>query len=253
MSKRCILGNGWRESWILTRSVSIFLWTTAAVSFLTLGLALILLSFVMSFRTMQPLPRLFCRFILFAGGQRLMLKTPMPPVQHGPYLYMFNHASMLDTLIMIAIIPEYTMAIGKAEQFDVPIWGTLIKRWGAVPIHRQDLQRAIKQLDTVSNALRQGDSLLISPEGTRSPDGRLLAFKKGPFHVAMNQPTPIVPVAIVGAHLAKRKESWLLLPSTIEIRVGSLITTDSPAYQDRDELRGATRAAIELNLPSDQC
>ena len=131
MSKRCILGNGWRESWILTRSVSIFLWTTAAVSsFLTLGLALILLSFVMSFRTMQPLPRLFCRFILFAGGQRLMLKTPMPPVQHGPYLYMFNHASMLDTLIMIAIIPEYTMAIGKAEQFDVPIWGTLIKRWG---------------------------------------------------------------------------------------------------------------------------
>ena len=162
---------------------------------------------------MQPLPRLFFRFILFTAArvEYTML------VQHGPYLYMFNHASMLDTLIMIAIIPEYTMAIGKAEQFDVPIWGTLIKRWGAVLIHRQDLQRAIKQLDTVSNALRQGDSLLISPEGTRSPDGRLLAFKKGPFHVAMNQPTPIVPVAIVG-HCQEKESCWYCpRPSKFEL------------------------------------
>ena len=245
--------HGWRKSWLLTRSVSLLLWTTATLSFLSLGLILILLSFVISFRTMQPLPRVFCRLILFAAGQRLVLKTPMPSVVHGPYLYMFNHASMLDTLIMIAIIPEYTMAIGKAEQFDVPIWGTLIKRWGAVPIHRKDLQRAIQQLEAVSNALRQGDSLLISPEGTRSPDGRLLAFKKGPFHVALSQPTPIVPVAIIGAHLAKRKDSWLLLPSTIEIRVASLIKPDAPAYRDREALSDETRTALVLNLPSEQC
>jgi 1-acyl-sn-glycerol-3-phosphate acyltransferase len=151
---------------------------------------------------------------------RLRVVGEFPDLRAGPYIYIFNHTSMLDPMITVAAIPEHIGAIGKAEQFSMPLWGTLIRRWGAVPIQRSDLPNAIQSLDQVEAAIAGGLSLLISPEGTRSPDGSLLPFKKGPFHLAANTGVPMVPMAITGAFAAKQRGSWILRPATLTVQVG---------------------------------
>ena len=100
---------------------------------------------------------------------------------------MFNHTSLLDTFIVVALIPEFTGAIGKKEQFKIPIWGAVLRRWGVVGIERDNVAEAVRSLGAVEEAVKSGVSLLIAPEGTRSPDGTLGVFKKGPFHVAKYQ------------------------------------------------------------------
>ena len=195
---------------------------------------------------------LVSRGVLLAAGQRIKLHDQCPMPKDGPYIYMFNHTSLLDTFVLLAIIPEFTAAIGKAEQFKIPIWGTMLRRWGAVAIHRSDLSRAITQLGAVEDSLKSGRSLLISPEGTRSPNGCLQQFKKGPFHVALNAPTTIVPIGIVGAYKAKRKGDWTLRPNTIHVHLGPLIKPGDMPFKSRQALSDATRAAIAQCLPPEQ-
>jgi len=144
---------------------------------------------------------------------------------------MFNHTSLLDTFIMIATIPEFVAAIGKKEQFQVPLWGWILRRWGAVPIDRTNLNHAKESLKIVQHALLQGRSLLIAPEGTRSHDGSLGKLKKGPFHVSLNTNSCIVPVRIHGAFAAKNRSSWLLTPQTITVHYGSCIKPDTHSLE----------------------
>lgn len=238
---------------LITFMVSSILWVSSILSFSFFGIAFICLSFVVPFAWLQPLARLVSRVVLLAAGQRIQLHSPCPPPRDGPYIYMFNHTSLLDTFVLLAIIPEFTAAIGKAEQFKIPIWGTMLRRWGAVPIHRSDLSRAISELGAVEASLKSGRSLLISPEGTRSPNGRLTTFKKGPFHVAMNAPTTIVPIGIVGAYKAKRKGDWTLRPNCIHVYVAPCIYPSDPAFESKELLSHATRTAIAQCLPSEQC
>ncbi|MEC7985578.1 MAG: lysophospholipid acyltransferase family protein, partial [Myxococcota bacterium] len=155
----------------------------------------------------------------------LDVRDAFPSVQSGPYIYMFNHTSLLDTFIAIAILPEFTGAIGKKEQFRIPIWGHLLRRWGTIPIERGKLQSAIQSLNKAEIIMNAGNSLLIAPEGTRSADGHLQPFKKGPFHIAIKTQTPIVLIGIIGAFQSKRKGSWLLRPGTITVHIPPPIPT----------------------------
>lgn len=231
---------------------SIVLWTLSLAVFVCFGLIFIIVSFCVPPRWLHPLARWVSRGILFAAGQRLHQTGVFPDPKDGPYIYMFNHTSLLDTFVVMALIPEFTGAIGKAEQFTVPIWGSVLRRWGAVPIERHDLTSAISQLAQVEAALRDGTSLLISPEGTRSPDGRMLPFKKGPFHTALNTHATIVPIALVGVFNAKRKGSWRLLPNRIEVKVASAISIGINEQWTLETLRDETHRRLTALLPQSQ-
>ena len=159
---------------VITGILSLLLWTFSLITFVCLGICFVCLSFLLPPRWLHPVARAVSRGILFTAGQRLKQTGTFPDHKDGPYIYMFNHTSLLDTFVVMALIPEFTGAIGKAEQFSIPIWGWILKRWGAVPIERGHLSTAIDQLSQVEDALRNGTSLLISPEGTRSADGLTL-------------------------------------------------------------------------------
>lgn len=237
---------------VITGILSLLLWTFSLITFVCLGICFVCLSFLLPPRWLHPVARAVSRGILFTAGQRLKQTGTFPDHKDGPYIYMFNHTSLLDTFVVMALIPEFTGAIGKAEQFSIPIWGWILKRWGAVPIERGHLSTAIDQLSQVEDALRNGTSLLISPEGTRSADGRLRAFKKGPFHVALNSKATIVPMALVGVFHAKRKGSWRISPNTIDVRVASPITIEGVHEWDLESLQAETCARIAALLPASQ-
>ena len=233
-------------------ALSLILWTQSIICFVILGLSFILISFIVPPVWLHPVAKWVCQFVLRLAGQRIRQVGTFPPIAEGPYMYVFNHTSLLDTFIVISLIPEFTGAIGKSEQFQIPIWGWVLKRWGAVPINRTELTVAIDQLSSVESSIKQGRSLLISPEGTRSRDGRMLPFKKGPFHVAKNTGVTIVPMSIWGAFLAKRKGDWRLAPNLIEVHIGDPIRSTDLAYESIESLSAETRHRIASNLPDAQ-
>ncbi len=208
--------------------VSAGLWAASAGFFALACSCYLALGLLVSPRRLQPIARWVCRITLRLAGQRLEVSGDFPPVRDGPYLYVFNHTSLLDTLIMVAVLPEFTGAIGKQEQFHIPIWGAVLRRWGAVGIQRDDIEHAVRSLTVVEAAVRSGRSLLVAPEGTRSWNGDLGPFKKGPFHIAYNTQTPLVPVVIEGAFRAKNKGDWRIYPGTIRVDVGDPIAMNEP-------------------------
>ena len=152
---------------------------------------------------------------------------------------------MLDTFVVIALIPEFVGAVGKREQFEIPLWGWILKRWGAVPIDRGDREGAIQRLSQGEDSIRQGLSLLIAPEGTRSSTGDMGPLKKGPFHVAKNTGARVLPLGISGAFRAKNRGSWLFRPGTIQVSVGLPLEVRGEAEDAVDDLRHRTAASLE--------
>ena len=114
------------------------------------------------------------------------------------------------------------------------------------------LNKAIESLNVVEADLMAGLSLLISPEGTRSGDGRLAHFKKGPFHIAANTNATIVPLGIDGAYEAKNKGSWVLRPGTIRLHIGEPISRGQGVDYQMENLRRLTRDRIAQLLPKER-
>jgi 1-acyl-sn-glycerol-3-phosphate acyltransferase len=116
-----------------------------------------------------------------------------------PVIYMSNHQSHLDIPVLFATLPSPTIRmLGKAELFQIPLWGRAIRAAEFIPIDRSNHVRAVHSLDNAARLVRDGVSIYIAPEGTRSVDGRVGKLKKGGFHLAIGTGAPIVPVALRG-------------------------------------------------------
>ncbi len=225
--------------------VSIILWPLALTVFVLGAFIYILLTFIFKPTQLYPVANIVCRLMLLAGGQWLKVDGRRPDKNGQPYLYLFNHESLMDAFMLGGSVKHYITAVGAEYQFSYPIWGTLARRHGAIPIKRDKLTKAIYSLDKAEEAIRKGISFIISPEGTRTLSGQLGEFKKGPFHVALNTGVTIVPVALMGAYEAKKKTDWRLSPGILTIRFGEPITANQYKSLDIDTLRAHLREKIQ--------
>jgi 1-acyl-sn-glycerol-3-phosphate acyltransferase len=115
------------------------------------------------------------------------------------YVYMSNHQSHLDIPMLYATLPSPTIRmLGKKELFQIPIWGRALRAAEFIEVDRSNHVRAVQSIERAAELLRDGVSIYLAPEGTRSRDGRIGKLKKGGFHLAKETGTPIVPVAIRG-------------------------------------------------------
>ena len=114
-------------------------------------------------------------------------------------IYMSNHQSHLDIPILYATLPSRTIRmLGKAELFRIPLWGRGLRAAEFIEVDRSNHARAVKSIEQAARLVREGVSIYLAPEGTRSIDGRIGKLKKGGFHLAIGTGAPIVPVAIRG-------------------------------------------------------
>ena len=165
-------------------------------------------------------------------------------------IFMSNHVSNLDPPILLPAIPGQLSVMLKQELMRIPILGTAMRMAKFVPVAReQDPVKAKATIDAAADALRCGLHIVIFAEGSRSPNGRLMAFKKGPFFLAKETGAPIIPVAISGTEKMMRKGSAKIYPATA--RVHMLPAIDSSQYATRDELMVAVREAINAALPQE--
>jgi len=166
------------------------------------------------------------------------------------YIFMSNHVSNLDPPVLIPSIPGRCSVLVKKELFRTPILGTGMRLADLVPVDRADRESAIESVNAARRVLAKGLHMLIYPEGTRSADGRLLPFKKGPFHLAMDSGVPVIPVTLLGTYESWPKTRFALHPGTATIIFHPAI--DPKDFSDREALMQAVRDSISSALPEDR-
>lgn len=146
---------------------------------------------------------------------------------HRPAVFIFNHQSGIDMLLIIKLLRRDMTGVAKKELRKNPIWGPIFEAGGVVFVDRADTRKAIEAMKPAVEALRQGQSLAIAPEGTRSATPRLGAFKKGAFHIAMQAGVPIVPIVFRNALDALPKHAMVVRPAAVEAVVLPAIDTSA--------------------------
>ncbi|MBI5021248.1 MAG: 1-acyl-sn-glycerol-3-phosphate acyltransferase [Ignavibacteriales bacterium] len=166
------------------------------------------------------------------------------------YIYVSNHASQFDIPAVVAGIPDQIRIVYKKELEKIPIFGWGLKYGKTyIGIDRGRGQDAVQSLEDAANKIRNGASVLLFGEGTRSADGKLQQFKRGPFNLAMRAGVPIVPVAINGSYKILPKHSFRIRPGTITLVLSSPINpVENEGKEAELKLRDEVRAAIERNL-----
>jgi 1-acyl-sn-glycerol-3-phosphate acyltransferase len=155
-----------------------------------------------------------------------------------------NHQSNVDPPVLFQALHPQLHVLYKAE-LRFPLMRTVFDVGGFVPVERGSRDRALASITRGAEAVREGRSFLIFPEGTRSRTGELLPFKKGGIIMAIQAQAPIVPVAIQGGRAAMRKGSALVFPVVVSVRIGAPIPTAGLTIDDRDAVSDRVRAAVQ--------
>ena len=145
------------------------------------------------------LARLWSRVILGVPGVKLEVKVKSPLEPGRPYVFMPNHASMVDIWAVFVAIPASFRFIAKKQLAGIPLFGWAMAAGRFIFIDRQNAASARRSMAEAARRIGSGQSVVIFPEGTRTRDGRLGPFKKGGFHLAIDSGAAIVPVAIKGS------------------------------------------------------
>ena len=165
------------------------------------------------------------------------------------YIFMCNHVSNLDPPILIPRVPARTSVLVKKELFRIPILGPAMRLASLVPVDRRNREAAIASVQAGVAVLKTGIDMTVFPEGTRSPDGKLLPFKKGPFYLATDSGIPIVPVTVTGTEKLMPKGAAIIRPGKAILTFHPPI--DPQRFETKEALIDAVRAAISSALPKE--
>jgi 1-acyl-sn-glycerol-3-phosphate acyltransferase len=165
-------------------------------------------------------------------------------------IFLSNHVSNLDPPVLMPVLPGQCSVLLKKGLMRIPLLGTAMRLGKFVPVERGKQREAAQaSVAAAEAALRSGLHVLFFAEGTRSEDGRLAGFKRGPFYLAMDTGAPIVPIAISGTEKMMRKHSAAVTPGVARVQI--LPAIDPAGYATRDELMNAAHAAIAAALPEE--
>ena len=163
-------------------------------------------------------------------------------------LFLANHVSNLDPPVIAQLLPGTPSIMLKASLMRIPVLGRAWRLARCVPVERDGGRAAaVQSARMAAEVLSSGLSMLIFAEGTRSPNGRLQAFRAGAFHLAQSTGAPIVPIAISGTERMMRKGSIKLIPGTAQVQ---FLPAIYPAnYPTRAALISAVRTSLVMALP----
>ena len=186
-------------------------------------------------------------------GLNLSIKGEHHLWSHRPAVFLFNHQSNVDMVIIARLLRRDISGVGKKEIGDIPLIGRVLEFSGVVLIDRKDTQRAIETMGSLVDTMRiEGKSVCMSPEGTRSITPKLAPFKKGAFHLAIQAGVPIVPIVIQNSSDIMPKGEMIYRPATVEVEVLPPVDTSGWSVETIDEHVASVRNMYLEALDQDQ-
>ena len=225
--------------------------------FLTLYILILgppLLIFTVLTRNPNPLYWTALKGVLFfvrAVGVRIKVKG-VERIPKGTVIFAANHTSAADAPAVVGAIPRRIAILLKRSLFGYPIVGQAFHLAQFIPVDRFNRDSAITSLEQATEAIKNGQSFLIYPEGTRSPDGRLQEFKKGTAVMAIKAGVPLVPIACSNAHRIMRKREMRIYPGEILVEFLSPIDSSQYTFEQREALNQRLHDELAGGLPPDQ-
>lgn len=229
-----------------------FLALLGQVSFTAYAGILFLMSLVFIMLGVLLLPqKYFSRFlkiwaknIFKFGGCRLEITGSQEELRCEKTIFVANHASYLDAVVLLAVLPSEVRFVGKKELFKVPLLRTILKKIHVLSVDREDFAANIRDTGNIRDALKENHCIAIFPEGRLLETKGLQPFKVGAFKVAIDENCPICPVAIDGTRQIFRGNNILLKPHPIKITVGEYIYPKEREWREVTRLLNAAREFI---------
>ena len=182
------------------------------------------------------------------AGIKIEVTWRAPLDSKQTYIFLSNHVSNLDPPVLLPLLPGRTAVFIKRSLMKIPVLGYGMKLGDFIPVDRDGrVESAKESVVAAARVLASGVHVTSFVEGTRSRDGRLLPFKKGPFYLAKETRAPVVPVSIWGTESMLKKGKLRLYPGTAHVTFHEPL---NPAdYATREDLLAAVRRAVESGLP----
>jgi 1-acyl-sn-glycerol-3-phosphate acyltransferase len=227
---------------------TIFVWSCILVATLALGfLAFITYPFDRKGRVVHRYAQLWGQVALLANRVKVKMEG-MDHLQGGPYIFMSNHQGSYDIFALLGHLPFQFKWLAKKELFSIPFFGWTMAAAGYISVDREGTRDTIEAMNKAARKIREGMSVLIFPEGSRSSDGSIQPFKKGGFTLAIKSRVPIVPVAISGSREIMPKGRLTATSGEIRIRIDHPIETQNCTLKDRKSLMEKVRGIISKNF-----
>ena len=220
-------------------------WLIMAVATLVAALVIVPLGLIRGPESAWFVPVVWSRLLLWLAGSKVSVSGAENLPLDGPAVIVSNHSSHLDGPALALAFPRPIVFVAKKELARIPVFGQALRGIGSVIVDRGRSEKARRQMKKALDQIRAGSWVVIFAEGTRSRDGRLRAFKKGGFHLAIDAQVPIVPVAIRGAFAVLPKGAiHVRRPGTVEVVVGEPISVAGLTKKDLPELLERTHDTV---------
>jgi len=190
----------------------------------------------------QRAARIWARALLWMGHIPVQVEGLEQLVPGQNYVYAANHRSNFDIYVLLGHLPGTFAFVAKKSLFQIPLFGQAIHRLGCVPVDRENIQQAIRSLNDAATIVRQGKSMLIFPEGTRSTTPELMPFKKGVFIMALKAGQPVVPVALSGTRFIQPRGSIRVRPGPVKVVIRAPIFPEN--FRRKEELMDAVQKSL---------
>ena len=215
----------------------------------TVGVVLGLLD--RSGRGVEWVARSWVRWVFASCGIRVECEGLENVARDRPLVFMANHQSVIDIGALILTLPVSWRFVAKRELVWIPFFGWALALQRHVLVDRSDHAASIRSLRRAAEQVRGGTNVVIFPEGTRSPAGKLRSFKSGGFHLVLQAQVPIVPVTVSGSQRITPKHSLRVESGRVKIRYGVPIPTEGLGIEDRQELKDRVRSAIQRGFDAE--
>ncbi len=191
----------------------------------------------------------WAKFLLRASGVAVNVDGLQHIDPNGSYVFMANHTSYIDTPVVLANICVQFRFLAKRGLFQIPFLGTHLSRAGHIPVPREDPRAAVKTLQLAAETIQQKKiSLLIFPEGGRSPDGVLASFKEGGAYIAIRAGVPVVPLILLGGRHVLPYGGAVVQSGKISMHILPPIETAGMSLKDRGRLTEQVRNLLLSQL-----